>query len=82
MDEPVQGNIRIWFGEKSWPVWYYDELPEGVRQAKERDLYNGRPVLYKVSIGPFEGKWGSEFVRPSNREALKALVADGSVYVK
>lgn len=84
MDGPYKGELRIWMGGRSWPVWLYDELPEGVRPAELRDLIPGRPVLYRMLAGPNAGKWASEFVRPSTRAALEARIRDddGSVYVK
>lgn len=84
MGEPVKGGLRLWMGGRSWPVWLYDELPEGVRPARLSDLWNGRPVLYRVLVGPNEGRWASDFVAPSTRAALEARIrdGDGSVYVK
>lgn len=83
MTEPVQGTMRIWMGGRSWPVWYYDEPPEGVRPAALYDLIPGRAVLCEVMTGPFAGKWATDFVRASTREALAARIRDGgTVYIK
>lgn len=82
MSEPVKGFLRIWMGGKSWPVWYYDEVPEGMRLARKTDLVMGRPVLYKVHLGPYIGMWGTEFVRISTLGVLMRLVEDNEVYVK
>ena len=77
MAEPVQGDIRIWMGGKSWAVWYYDAPPEGMRPATSRDLYPGRAVLYRVRTGPYERKWASDFVRQSTRVALAERIRTG-----
>lgn len=53
-----KGEVHIWMGGRSWPAWYYDDLPEGVRPAQLRDLVNGRAVLYRVSIGPHAANGG------------------------
>ncbi len=83
MAEPIQGDLRIWLGGRSWSVWYYDDPPEGLRAASLRDLYPGRAILYQVKIGPNEGKWASDFVRPSTREALAARIRDGEeIFIK
>lgn len=78
-----KGEVHIWMGGRSWPAWYYDDLPEGVRPAQLRDLVNGRAVLYRVSIGPHAGQWGTEFCRPSTRAALAVRIRAGEeIFVK
>ncbi len=83
MSEPIQGDIRIWMGGRSWAVWYYDEVPEGMRPAALRDLFPGRAVLYRVRLGHYEGKWASDFVRPSTRVALYERIRAGEeIFIK
>lgn len=78
-----RGELCIWMGGKSWPVWYYDELPEGVRPAAPRELYPGRAVLYRVKVGPHKGRWATDFVRPSTRAVLyERIWAGEEIFIK
>ncbi len=83
MSEGVKIGLCISFRGKSWPVWKYETVPEGMRLAKSSDLYNGRPVLYKVRIGPNAGAYYTDFVRASTRDVLLDMIERGvEVYVK
>ena len=70
MEEPRLLDLCIWMGGRSWPVWVYSAVPEGVRLATAADLYDGRPVLYQVRIGPDAGDYYTDFVRPATYPAL------------
>ncbi len=74
----------IWMNGRSWPVWHYRELPEGVRPAVPADLQRyGTPVLYQVRIGPDAGDYYTDFVRKATQPALLQMLDDGdAVYVK
>lgn len=74
----------IWMNGRSWPVWHYHELPEGVRPAVPADLQRyGTPVLYQVRIGPDAGGWYTDFVRKATQPILlQMLREDAPVYVK
>lgn len=69
---------------RSWPVWHYRELPEGVRPAVPADLQRyGTPVLYQVRIGPDAGDYYTDFVRTSTRPVFLQLLQEGvPLYVK
>ena len=74
----------IWMNGRSWPVWHYKELPEGVRPAVPADLQRyGTPVLYQVRIGPDAGDYYTDFVRKATQRTLQLiLLQGGTVYVK
>lgn len=74
----------IWMNGRSWPVWHYRELPEGVRPAVPADLQRyGTPVLYQVRIGPDAGDYYADFVRTSTRSVLLRMLQEGvPLYVK
>lgn len=74
----------IWMNGRSWPVWHYRELPEGVRPAVPADLRRyGTPVLYQVRIGPDAGDYYTDFVRTSTRPVLLQMLQTGvPLYVK
>lgn len=77
-------GIGIWMSGRSWPVWHYRELPEGVRLATAADLRRyGTPVLYQVRIGPDAGDWYTDFVRPATWHALLTMLQVGvAVYAR
>lgn len=68
---------------RSWPVWHYRELPEGVRPAVPADLRRyGTPVLYQVRIGPDAGDYYTDFVRKATVGPLLQRIKLGlPVYV-
>lgn len=73
----------IWMDGKSRPVWRYEDVPEGMRPARVSDLYHGRPVLYRVLIGPDKGMWYTDFVRPSTYRIFRERIEKGlPVYVR
>jgi len=69
---------------RSWPVWHYEVLPEGVRPATRADLQrHGTPVLYQVRLGPDAGGWYTDFVRPATRYTLEMMLEAGvMIFVK
>lgn len=68
---------------RSWTVWVYDSVPEGVRLATLQDLRPGRPVLYQARIGPDAGSWYQDWVRPTTIEPLRQMIREGlPLYVK
>lgn len=75
---PRKADICIWMGGRSWTVWVYDSVPEGVRPAVPADLQRyGTPVLYQVRIGPDAGKYYQDYVRPSTYQVLLRMLQDG-----
>lgn len=83
MDGPQKLEFGQWCSGRSWPVWHYQELPEGVRPARQGELWNGRPVLWQVQLGPDKGDWYAARVTPFNIKALSDYIARGiPVYVK
>lgn len=73
----------IWASGRSLSVWRYESVPDGMRLAKIRDLYLGRPVLYQVLIGPDKGKWYTDYVRESTYRIFRDRIEAGlPVYVK
>ncbi|MCR5352389.1 MAG: hypothetical protein K6E35_07875 [Bacteroidales bacterium] len=77
-------SIGIWLNGRSYPIWRYEILPEGVRQATSSDLTKiGTPVLYQVFHGPDAGSWYTDIVRPATQYLLGEKLASGcEVYVK
>ena len=77
-------DFGIWMGGRSWPVWHYRELPDGVRPACLQDLQrDGTPVIFRVRIGPHAGEWYTDLVRPASRPALLQMLHDGHpLYVR
>lgn len=68
---------------RSWTVWVYGSIPEGVRLATILDLRPGRPVLYQARIGPDAGSWYQDWVRRTTIEPLRQMIREGlPVYVK
>lgn len=75
-------DLNVWYRGRSLPVWCYDSVPEKMRPARTTDLYMGRPVLYRVLIGPDEGKYYTDYVRPSIYQLLVERINAGlEVYV-
>lgn len=80
---PRRLDISVWMDGRSRAVWCYESVPEGVRPATVRDLWPGRPVLYQVRIGPDDGKYYQDYVRPSTYQVLLQMLQDGiPVFVK
>ena len=75
-------DLRVSFRGQSLPVWRYDSVPDGMRLARTTDLYMGRPVLYKVLVGPDEGLYYTDYVRPQIYHTLIDRINAGEeVYV-
>ena len=82
MDGPRQLDLRVWAWGRSLPLWCYDTLPEGARLARTTDLKQGRDILYKVLVGPDEGKYYTDYVRPSvSRILIDRINAGYEVWV-
>lgn len=62
---------------KSLPLWHYRSRPAGLHQATVRELTRGRPVLYRVELGPDVGEWYSDYVRESTWKPLCRMIAEG-----
>ena len=71
---PRKLDISVWMGGRSFPVWCYESVPEGVRPATARDLWPGCPVLYQVRVGPDAGKYYQDYVRPATRQLLLEML--------
>ncbi len=75
-------ELGVRYRGRSLPLWCYDVVPEGMRRAGTTDLYMGRPVLYQVLIGPDEGMYYTDYVRPSVYQLLVDRINAGlPVYV-
>lgn len=65
------------------PLWHYKKIPDGMRPGTRKDLYKGRPFLYRVRIGPDAGDWYTDYIRTSTIDAVMQMLEDGEpVYVK
>lgn len=73
--ERLEFNADIY--GRSMPLWHYRKLPEGLKRAEVRDLWRGRPVLYRVELGPDEGDWYTDYVRESTYRALCRMIREG-----
>ena len=68
---------------RSLPLWHYKRVPAGMRPATRKDIYLGRPFLYKVRIGPDAGDYYTDYVRSSTVDAVLQMLDRGlPVYVK
>ena len=81
-----QGRTRLPFDLNAdgtvYPIYCYDKLPDGARWARTTDLIHGKPVLYKVSIGPDKGKFHTDIVRKSTYHLLiEKINAGDEVYI-
>lgn len=75
-------DLSVWYRGRSLPLWCYDTVPEKMRPARSTDLYMGRPVLYQVLIGPDEGQYYTDYVRPQTYHLLIDRINAGKeVYV-
>ncbi len=82
IDPPIRLEFNAFLDRRSLPLWHYKTPPSGLRPAELCDLYRGRPVLYKVELGPDAGEWYTDYVRASNYAALCRLTKLGTVLVK
>lgn len=81
--KPEKLEFGHWFGGRHHDLWKYDEIPPGMRPATLRDLYPGRPVLFRCRIGPDSGKWYSGYFAGNSVAPIRAMVTAGiPVYVK
>lgn len=79
----IVDGLNIAYNGRSFPVWKYDEVPEGMRLAAYRDLWYGRQVLFQLQLGADAGKFCSGIVRPSTIMVLRDYIGRGiPVYVK
>ena len=53
----IVDGLNIAYNGRSFPVWKYDEVPEGMRLAAYRDLWYGRQVLFQLQLGADAGKY-------------------------
>lgn len=75
-------DLCVWYRGRSLPVWCYDAVPEKMRRARTTDLYMGRPILYQVLVGPDEGLYYTDYVRPQIYHLLIDRINAGKeVYV-
>lgn len=82
-DEPQKLEFGQWYGGRSHPVWHYESLPDGVRLAGGKDLWQGRPVLWQVQLGPDAGQYYAALATRSNIPILLDYLQRGiPVYVK
>lgn len=84
MEDPRRLDLHISMGGRSWPVWVYSAVPEGVRPATRAELLcYGTPVLYQVRIGPDAGNYYTDFVRKTTQPVLLQMLREGTpVYMK
>lgn len=65
------------------PLWHYKKIPDGMRPATRKDLYRGRPFLYRVRTGPDAGDWYTDYIRDTTTDAVMQMLEDGEpLYVK
>ncbi len=76
-------DVRISYNGRSFPVWKYDGVPDGMRLATVRDLWYGRQVLFQLQLGEDAGKYCTSIVRGATVEILKEYIRTGvPIYVK
>lgn len=79
----IVDGLRISYNGRSFPVWKYDGVPEGMRLATVCDLWYGRQVLFRLQLGDDAGQYCTSIVRGTTAEILKEYVRTGEpVYVK
>lgn len=77
-------ELSVSFRGRSFPTWHYRSVPEDMRPAKRRDIYLGRPILFRAMLGPHKGDWYTSVVTEHNINAVLFRIDAGtdSVYVK
>lgn len=80
---PYKKDFCINYNGRSFPVWAYDKVPEGMRRATSmRDFYYGRVFLYRASLCD-SGEYLTEIFRSSVKEAVARFLKDGTeIWVK
>lgn len=63
-------------------VWYYRDVPSGMRKAAPADIIPGRMVLYRVETGPDTGGYYTCVVSPFTLPILMERAAGGTVWLK
>lgn len=61
--------------------WVYEVIPETMRLALPKELYIGKNILYKVTIGTYTGLYISDIINRNNIETAKKLADLGRIYI-
>lgn len=73
---PYKLEIGVWMNGKSFPIWVYDKVPEGMRPIKDlRELWYGRAFLYPSQLSP--GEYLVDYMRETDVEAVNYMWAHG-----
>lgn len=69
---PYKLEIGVWMNGKSYPIWVYDKVPDGMRRITSlRELWYGRAFLYPSQLTP--GIFLVDYMRETCKEAVNSM---------